>query len=110
MSYKHFSLNIIGQAIFIALTPLLIAIIWNNPNLHLLRAMFMLCYVCQVWNIIYSVRKTNRELARFIQSFGFNDTTIHFHNQDKDASFGDLFASFNQVVKAFRQLKVDKEK
>jgi len=110
MSYKHFSLNIIVQATFLALTPLLVALIWHNASLNLLRIMLIICYIGQVWHLIYSVRKTNRELARFIQSFGFNDTTIHFHNQDRDTSFGDLFSSFNQVVKAFRQLKLDKEK
>ena len=110
MSYKHFSLNITVQAVLMAFTPILAAVIWNNENLFVLRGVFLFCYIIQVWHIIYSVRKTNRELGHFIRSFGFGDTTIHFHNQDKDTSFGDLFSSFNQVVKAFRQLKMDKEK
>jgi len=110
MTYKHFSINIIVQAMLLAITPLLVALIWYKSEFHILRVMLMIGYVGQVWRLIYSVRKTNRELGRFISSFGFNDTTIHFHNQDKDASFGDLFYSFNEVVKAFRQLKIDKEK
>ncbi|MCU4176052.1 sensor histidine kinase [Carboxylicivirga sp. N1Y90] len=110
MTYKHFSINIIIQACFIALTPVVIAYIWSSDSLLLLRNLLFIVYGIQVWNLIYSVRKTNRELAKFIQSFGFGDTTIHFHNQDKDVSFGDLFKAFNQVVGSFRQLKIDKEK
>lgn len=110
MSYKHFSINIIIQACFLAVTPMVIAYIWTNESLFLLRNMLLVVYAIQVWRLIYAVRKTNRELAKFIQSFGFSDTTIHFHNQDKDASFKDLFESFNQVVSAFRQLKIDNEK
>ena len=110
MTYRHFSVNLIIQAILLALTPVIIALTWSIGNLKVIHYMLIVVYIVQVWSLIYTIRKTNRELARFIQSFGFGDTTIHFHNRDKDKSFGDLFNSFNQVVKAFRQLKMDKEK
>jgi len=110
MGYKHFSWAIIIQSIFLAVTPVLIAMTWNQPNLIISRYALIVCYGLQVWGLISTVRKTNREVSRFIESFRYNDATIHFHNQDRDGSFKDLFQSFNRVVEAFRKLKVDKEK
>ncbi len=110
MTYRHISIHIVLQAIGIAFTPILIAYLWDFEHLLLLRNALFLVYVFQVWRLIRTIRKTNRELAKFIESFGFNDTTIHFHNRDKDASFQDLFTSFNKIVEVFRQLKIDKEK
>jgi len=110
MGYKHFSLAIIIQAMFILITPVVIAMTLDQPNLIISRYALVICYVLQVWGLIHTVRKTNREVGRFIESFRYNDSTIHFHNQDRDGSFKDLFHSFNKVVEAFRKLKVDKEK
>ncbi|MCU4156532.1 ATP-binding protein [Carboxylicivirga sp. A043] len=110
MSYKHFSLSVIVHACLLAITPLIVVLIWPYEKLFVFRFLLAFIYIIQVISLIRLVRKTNRELARFIESFGFGDTTIHFHTSDKDTSFQDLFQSFNQVVKAFRQLKLDKEK
>ena len=110
MNYKHFSLSIIVQALLLLVTPALVLLVWPHSHLEMFRYFLLIIYLIQGSYLLYSVRKTNRELAKFIQSFGFNDTTIHFHSRDKDASFQDLFKAFNQVVKAFRQLKLDKEK
>lgn len=110
MSYKHFSVNIVIQTVLLACTPLLLYMLSSSENLMYLRYLLFTAYFIQVAHLLYSVRKTNRELAKFIQSFGFGDTTIHFSSRDKDASFQDLFKAFNQVVEAFRQLKMDKEK
>ncbi|TRX72657.1 PAS domain-containing sensor histidine kinase [Carboxylicivirga sp. M1479] len=110
MSYKHFTYSIALQALFMALTPIIILLIWSNQSLDAIKYLLAFAYIAQTVYLIYSVRKTNRELAKFIQSFGFGDTTIHFHSRDKDASFQNLFQSFNSVVEAFRQLKLDKEK
>ncbi|MCG8582498.1 MAG: ATP-binding protein [Bacteroidales bacterium] len=110
MSYKHFSVSVVVQACLLALTPVIVLLIWPYEKFFVFRYLLALTYIVQVGLLIRRVRKTNRELARFIESFGFGDTTIHFHTSDKDGSFQDLFQSFNQVVKAFRQLKLDKEK
>ncbi len=110
MAYKHFSLAIVIQAVFMVITPVVIAITMDQPNLIISRYALMVCYGLQVWGLIYTVRKTNREVSRFVESFRYNDATIHFHSQDRDDSFKDLFQSFNRVVEAFRKLKVDKEK
>ena len=110
MSYKHFTVSTIVQSLLLATTPILFFLVWSNENLMLFGYLFILTYIIQVCYLIYTVRKTNRELAKFIQSFGFGDTTIHFRTRDNDATFQDLFKSFNQVVEVFRQLKVEKEK
>lgn len=110
MSFKHFSISLIIQSILLATTPIITVYNWSIESNRSISYVLALIYIFQVWRIIYTVRKTNRELSKFIHSFGFSDTTIHFHNQDKDRSFVDLFGAFNQVVEAFRQLKIEKEK
>ncbi|MBR8535024.1 hypothetical protein KDU71_05590 [Carboxylicivirga sediminis] len=110
MTFKHSSLSLIVQSVLLAITPLMGLVIWLYEQPLMLLYLLGCLYIFQVGRLIYTVRKTNRELAKFIQSFGFGDTTIHFSTRDKDASFQDLFRAFNQVVEAFRQLKLDKEK
>ncbi len=110
MSFKHFTLSLIIQSLLLAATPLIGFLLWSNAQPAMLLYLLVGIYILQVVKLIATVRRTNRKLAKFIQSFGFGDTTIHFRTDDKDASFQDLFKAFNQVVEAFRQLKLDKEK
>ncbi|WP_439182975.1 sensor histidine kinase [Carboxylicivirga taeanensis] len=110
MTFKHHTLSLVVQAVLLATTPLIACLLWVTEQPHMLLYLLVCVYLVQVVHLIFSVRKTNRELAKFIESFGFGDTTIHFSTRDRDASFQDLFKAFNKVVKAFRQLKIDKEK
>lgn len=110
MTFKHFSTSLVLQSMLLAATPIIMAYNWSVGSNKSISFVLAIIYIFQVWRIVFTLRKTNRELSKFIHSFGFSDTTIHFHSQDKDSSFVDLFAAFNQVVEAFRQLKLDKEK
>lgn len=110
MTYRHISASLVIQAFLLACTPIIFSVVFKPENFVIGSYLFIGIYILQVYVLVYSVRKTNRELAKFIRSFGFGDTTISFYNRDKDASFKDLFNAFNHVVAAFRQLKVDKEK
>jgi nitrogen fixation/metabolism regulation signal transduction histidine kinase len=110
MTFKYFTVSILLQSLMLAATPLMALLLWWHQQPAMLCYLLGGIYTLQVIRLIFTVRKTNRELAKFIESFGFGDTTIHFRTSDKDASFQDLFKTFNQVVEAFRQLKLDKEK
>lgn len=63
----------------------------------------------QLYDLIYFVEKTNRELARFIGSIRHSDFTQTFQEQARNESFRELFGEFNQVISSFRQIKADKE-
>lgn len=110
MTFKYFTASIIFQSLMLGAVPLIGLMLWLQQQPVMLFYLLGGIYTFQVARLIFTVRKTNRELAKFIESFGFGDTTIHFRTNDKDASFKDLFKAFNQVVEAFRQLKLDKEK
>nr|WP_321450488.1 ATP-binding protein [uncultured Carboxylicivirga sp.] len=110
MTFRHFTSSVIIQSVLLACTPALIYVFASTDIFPTIGYLLAIIYVLQIWKLITTVRKTNRELAHFIESFGFGDTTISFKTTDKDASFQDLFQSFNKVVAVFRQLKMDKEK
>ena len=58
--------------------------------------------------LIGFVQKTNKELARFLQSIKYKDTTVKF-NKDVKSPFSKLNESFEEVIDAFGKIKAERE-
>jgi nitrogen fixation/metabolism regulation signal transduction histidine kinase len=65
--------------------------------------------VYQIFNLIRYVTRTNRDLARFLQSIKYSDFSQSFTNNLKGSGFAELQAAFTEVIKEFQRAKLEKE-
>ena len=109
MNYDRFRLAVTIQAIGIALTPLIFT--WSITKEYTLVTSVSLVFIWifQVSFLIYYVRKTNRELAGFLQSLEHKDYTRKYSEERGEKTFKEVYKAFNQISKAVRQAKIEKE-
>lgn len=69
----------------------------------------VLLIVAQLYDLIFYVEKTNRELSRFLLAIRHSDFTQRFSTHHSNPSFSELHTAFNEVSEAFQRIKADKE-
>jgi len=109
MIYRKLRVAVILQS---ALLALWIGLFFFVIFKHRLTAAIVILagiIVYQVWSLIHTVDKTNRDLIRFFQSVHFGDFTQTFAAKDRDKSFAGLHAALTEVMEAFRRARAEKE-
>lgn len=109
MNYDRFSVAVILQALGIALIPILFT--WTIVREYTLVTSISLIviWLFMVFYLIYYVRRTNKELAGFLQSLKHKDFTQKYIEEKGEKTFKELYEAFNQIRKAISQAKIEKE-
>jgi two-component system nitrogen regulation sensor histidine kinase NtrY len=63
----------------------------------------------QIYDLIFYVERTNRELSRFFTAIRHSDFTQHFTEKRQSGSFRDLHQQLNEMMTAFQKIKTEKE-
>ena len=109
MNYDRFSVAVILQSLGIALIPILFT--WTVVREYTLITSISLVviWLFMVFYLIYYVRRTNKELAGFLQSLKHKDFTQKYIEEKGEKTFKELYEAFNQIRKAISQAKIEKE-
>lgn len=109
MNYDRFRLAVTLQAIGIALTPLIFT--WSTSKEYTLVTSVSLVFIWifQVSFLIYYVRKTNHELAGFLQSLKHKDLTRKYKEGRGKSTFKELYQAFNQITETISLAKIERE-
>ncbi len=108
MAYKNFEIKVILYVLLIALTSTAFILTMHLGHLLVTHISLAVIWVAEIWGLIFYVKKTNRELAVFFESFQFGDDSVTF-NPHQAKVFGPLYSQFNRITAEFRKAKRDKE-
>ncbi|NOU59002.1 sensor histidine kinase [Marinifilum caeruleilacunae] len=110
MIYKRFYFGIVLQVILISITPLLFFYVYSQEYMLVTTGSLVVLWVLQILYLLHYVNKTNHDLSRFFDAFQYQDSTLVFNEKRNDKAFKNLHQSFNQIIKAFGKVKIEKEK
>ena len=108
MHLKQFSSILILRLGLLLTTMVGLALIAGRADLFFNQVILGLLLIVQVVGLIRHVRKTNRDLAKFLFAIKEADFTIHF-GQESDQSFQSLHAAFREILDSYRQMSADRE-
>ncbi len=63
----------------------------------------------QVYYLIRFLSRTNRELTKFIEAIKQEDYSLKYPSIKNKSSIAELHESFNTIIEAFKQVKIDRE-
>lgn len=108
MVYNRFGLQIILRIILICLT---IFVFFYCYELNLIvSAIFLIILIAaEAYFLFHYVNKTNRELARFLNSIEFSDFSQTFKDKNYGNSFKELYKSFSNIIEQFRKTRSQTE-
>lgn len=96
------------MALIVGVTMLLVLAVFIK-GLFVTGICLGLVIMAQIYDLIYYVERTNRELARFFTAIRHSDFTQHFTEKRQSTSFKELHAQFNEITTAFQKIKAEKE-
>lgn len=87
---------------------LLAYIIFQEPNN--INAVFTAAIIAiQLYFLIKTLDKTNREIASFLSSIKYDDFTTTYPTSGRGRSMNELYNEFNTVIRKFREIRAEKE-
>lgn len=108
MAYKNFTIKVTATVILMAITLIGFLLTLQKPALLVTNISLGMVWVIEIWYLIHTVRRTNRDLALFLESIKFNDDTLIF-NDGEDKSFNELYGAFNRIIVELSNARAAKE-
>lgn len=112
MVYKRFTIYLLLRLFLILVMMIGLSCLFIFLDRTQLIFTFIILFILLIWqviNLIRYVNTTNRLLAGFLQNIRHNDFSIHYERGKSKSSISELYQSFNQIVKAFKQIELQKE-
>jgi two-component system nitrogen regulation sensor histidine kinase NtrY len=108
MAFRRFRANVTIRVLLLAVTSLLIYPALAR-QLYAATALIGLLIALEIYSLIRYVERTNRELARFLESIRYNDFSAGFTTGTQGPGFDELNRIYSEVVQRFREINLEKE-
>jgi two-component system, NtrC family, nitrogen regulation sensor histidine kinase NtrY len=107
--YRRFYFLVIFRVLLLVVSIFSFAFIFGKNGLFFNHFIIGTIIVVQVWELIRFVNRTNNHLARLFNALLHRDFSLTFQDEIRDRSFRDLEQSLNQVVEAYKAVKIERE-
>jgi len=109
MGFKNFRFLLVVRIILVIGTIMLLAyVVFESPN-SVNSTFLILVITIQIYFLIRSIDKTNREITSFLSSIKYDDFTTTYPTSGHGQSMNELYNEFNNVIKKFREIRAEKE-
>lgn len=109
MGFKNLRFSLIIRVLLLTGTSLLLAYTVYNSSNQVNIFFISLALVVQVYALIRTIERSNREISNFLSSIKYDDFTATYPEKGNSASVDQLYKEFNNVIKKFREIRADKE-
>src|SRR5690606_7145828 len=106
---RRFHILVTIRVLLLAATMFTFAFIFGDERLFFNHIILGAIIIFQVIEMIHFVNRTNRELARLFNAVRHGDFSVNFQQGLTGASFKELETSMNEIVKAYKDVKIQRE-
>jgi len=97
------------QIILITLVGLLITISFKREYMLMTTAGLIFLWMGQILFLNFYMNRIHRDVRKFMDALSNQDTSQLFNDRNKTGYFGKLYASFNEISRNFRLVRIEKE-
>jgi two-component system, NtrC family, nitrogen regulation sensor histidine kinase NtrY len=109
MGYKRFETSVNVQVAAILVACCVIAYLAAATTYYATMLLLIGVLALQVAGLLHYVRRTNRELARFMLAIWHEDFSQTFATDAASGTFAELSAAFEEIMRRFRAARTAKE-
>ncbi|PLX02332.1 MAG: ATP-binding protein [Marinilabiliales bacterium] len=109
MVFKNFRIQIIVRVILLAITLVMVVVIFENDAYFVSSIILAALFILQLISLIRFTEQTNHKLVKLFESIRHTDFTTRFTDNELGRSFNELNKEFNLVIEAFNKNKTEKE-
>jgi two-component system, NtrC family, nitrogen regulation sensor histidine kinase NtrY len=109
MGFRRFELIVVAQVALILTVCFGVAYVALATTYYATLLLLLVVLALQVTALVHYVRRTNRELARFMLAIRHDDFVQTFTAAPAGGSFAELGAAFEEILRRFRAARTAKE-
>jgi len=109
MVLNRFNIIVFIQIILIALVGMLITISFRREFMLMTTAGLILLWMGQILFLNFYMNRIYRDVRKFMDALRSQDTSQLFKERKQDGYFGRIYASFNEITRNFRLVRIEKE-
>jgi signal transduction histidine kinase len=109
MRLNRYNFSIILQSIFLGFSGFLVFLTIFNNFIWITILSLVGIWILQITFLVQYVNRQNRELLYFIESFKNHDTSTNFNEHTDNKIINLLHGHFNEILKEFRLIRIEKE-
>ena len=109
MVLNRFNIIVFIQIVLIALVGMLIVIAFGREFMLMTTAGLILLWVGQILFLNFYMNRIHRDVRKFMEALRNQDTSLLFRDRNEERYFGRLYASFNEITRNFRLVRIEKE-
>jgi nitrogen fixation/metabolism regulation signal transduction histidine kinase len=109
MVLNRFSLIVLIQVILIAVVGLVMVISLQQEFLRMTSAGLLLLWLGLILFLNLYINRIHRDVRRFMEALRGQDTSHYFSEKKAGNYFKQLYASFNEITRNFRLIRIEKE-
>ncbi len=109
MVFSRFIWSILAFVAAIVGTSILLGIYLQKPDFPVTRSLLIVALVLETTVMIWYLTRIRRDLLKLINALSNDDPTMQFSRVRNDPYFSDIHKGFNELIRDFRLVRLDKE-
>ncbi len=109
MGFKDFRILILVRILVLAFTIGVCAYLALYTEYYATFIAALIFVVVQIGLLVNFLDKTNKDIAKFLNSIRFDDFSYSFPDDQSGSSYNKLNREFNSVLQKFREIRAEKE-
>ncbi len=109
MGFKDFRILIFIRIMLLAMTIGICAYLILHTEYYATFIAALFFVVVQIGFLVNFLDKTNKDIAKFLNSIRFDDFSYSFPDSQSGSSYNKLNREFNSVLQKFREIRAEKE-
>lgn len=109
MVYSGFRVKLLVRLLLLIGVALVMLLVLYRTDWYMTALCLLLLLLFQLYDLILFVERTNRDISSFLEAMRHSDFTQRFATERANASYQELYRSFNDISDAFLKIKTEKQ-
>ncbi|RDV15995.1 GHKL domain-containing protein [Pontibacter diazotrophicus] len=109
MVFNGFKAKLLFRLLLLVAIIVLTVFVLYRTDWYMTAFCLFLLVLFQLYDMLYFVERTNRDISSFLEAIKHSDFTQRFAAEGANSSFRDLYSSFNEISESFQRVKTEKQ-
>jgi nitrogen fixation/metabolism regulation signal transduction histidine kinase len=109
MVFSRYIWTIVALVAVIVVTSVFLGIYLQKPEFPVTRSLLIALLVLETIALVFYITRIRKDLLRLVNALSNDDPTLQFSSKVKDPYFSAIHHGFNEIIRDFRLVRLDKE-
>ncbi|WP_162054348.1 sensor histidine kinase [Pontibacter pamirensis] len=109
MVFNGFKAKLLFRLLLLVAIIVVTVFVLYRTDWYMTAFCLFLLVLFQLYDMLYFVERTNRDISSFLEAIKHSDFTQRFAAEGANSSFRDLYSSFNEISESFQRVKTEKQ-